>query len=86
MPGGDQTGPMGMGPMTGRGAGYCNGFAVPGRIQMAGFAEDMEADSAVATAVDFVEYHMQEERHIRHIAGIPNTVREARTDQKKKRF
>lgn len=30
MPGGDKTGPMGMGPMTGRGAGYCAGYAVPG--------------------------------------------------------
>jgi hypothetical protein len=30
MPGGDGTGPMGMGPMTGRAAGYCAGFAVPG--------------------------------------------------------
>lgn len=30
MPGGDRTGPMGMGPMTGRGMGYCAGFAVPG--------------------------------------------------------
>ena len=30
MPGGDRTGPMGMGPMTGRGAGYCAGFAAPG--------------------------------------------------------
>jgi len=30
MPGGDRTGPMGMGPMTGRAAGYCAGFAVPG--------------------------------------------------------
>ncbi|MCD6382905.1 MAG: DUF5320 domain-containing protein, partial [Thermoplasmata archaeon] len=25
MPWGDGTGPMGMGPMTGRGAGYCSG-------------------------------------------------------------
>jgi len=33
MPGGDRTGPMGMGPMTGRAAGYCAGYAdpVPGR-------------------------------------------------------
>ena len=38
MPGGDRTGPMGMGPRTGRGAGYCAGYpmqgsanAVPGR-------------------------------------------------------
>ena len=30
MPGGDRTGPMGMGPMTGRGAGYCGGYAEPG--------------------------------------------------------
>lgn len=30
MPGGDRTGPMGMGPMTGRGAGYCGGSAAPG--------------------------------------------------------
>lgn len=30
MPRGDGTGPMGMGPMTGRGAGYCAGYGVPG--------------------------------------------------------
>ncbi len=30
MPRGDGTGPIGLGPMTGRGAGYCAGFAVPG--------------------------------------------------------
>ena len=30
MPRGDRTGPMGMGPMTGRGAGYCAGYAAPG--------------------------------------------------------
>jgi len=30
MPRGDRTGPMGMGPMTGRGAGYCAGFGMPG--------------------------------------------------------
>ena len=32
MPGGDRTGPMGMGPMTGRGAGYCAGYPTPGFI------------------------------------------------------
>ncbi len=32
MPGGDGTGPMGMGPMTGRGAGFCAGFGVPGFV------------------------------------------------------
>ena len=30
MPRGDGTGPMGMGSMTGRGAGYCAGFSAPG--------------------------------------------------------
>jgi hypothetical protein len=30
MPAGDGTGPMGMGPMTGRGAGYCAGYGVSG--------------------------------------------------------
>ena len=30
MPGGDGTGPGGMGPMTGRAAGYCAGYGVPG--------------------------------------------------------
>ena len=30
MPAGDGTGPVGMGPMTGRGAGYCSGYAAPG--------------------------------------------------------
>ena len=30
MPRGDGTGPMGMGPMTGRGAGFCAGFGAPG--------------------------------------------------------
>jgi len=30
MPAGDGTGPRGMGPMTGRGAGYCAGYGIPG--------------------------------------------------------
>lgn len=30
MPGGDGTGPGGMGPMTGRAAGHCAGYPVPG--------------------------------------------------------
>ncbi len=30
MPRGDRTGPAGAGPMTGRGAGYCAGYGVPG--------------------------------------------------------
>lgn len=30
MPGGNRTGPMGRGPMSGRAAGYCAGYDVPG--------------------------------------------------------
>ena len=30
MPAGDGTGPMGLGEMTGRGAGFCAGFSAPG--------------------------------------------------------
>ena len=32
MPRGDKTGPRGQGPMTGRAAGYCVGYSVPGFI------------------------------------------------------
>ena len=37
MPDGDRTGPMGMGPMTGRAAGYCTGSAVPGFMNAPGW-------------------------------------------------
>ena len=30
MPGGNGTGPMGMGPRTGRGAGFCSGYGIAG--------------------------------------------------------
>jgi hypothetical protein len=36
MPGGDGTGPGGMGPMTGRAAGYCAGYPVPGYMNPMG--------------------------------------------------
>jgi hypothetical protein len=36
MPGGDGTGPVGMGPMTGREAGYCAGYPTPGFMSPAG--------------------------------------------------
>ena len=35
MPGGDRTGPMGAGPMTGRRAGYCAGYNSPGYANLA---------------------------------------------------
>lgn len=36
MPGGDKTGPMGLGPMTGRAAGFCAGYGVQGHANCAG--------------------------------------------------
>jgi hypothetical protein len=36
MPRGDRTGPAGMGPMTGRAAGYCAGYSVPGYMNPVG--------------------------------------------------
>ncbi|HOO56622.1 MAG TPA: DUF5320 domain-containing protein [bacterium] len=36
MPGGDRTGPMGAGPMTGRAAGFCTGNNMPGYANPAG--------------------------------------------------
>ena len=36
MPGGDRTGPAGMGPMTGRAAGFCAGYPVPGYMNPTG--------------------------------------------------
>ena len=36
MPRGDGTGPAGMGPMTGRAAGYCAGYQVPGYMNPVG--------------------------------------------------
>ena len=36
MPGGDRTGPAGMGPMTGRAAGFCAGYSAPGYMNPVG--------------------------------------------------
>jgi hypothetical protein len=38
MPFGDRTGPAGLGPMTGRAAGFCAGYPVPGYMNPAGGA------------------------------------------------
>lgn len=37
MPFGDQTGPRGLGPRTGRGLGYCSGYSYPGYRNPYGF-------------------------------------------------
>lgn len=50
MPGGDRTGPIGAGPMTGRGAGYCSGFDVPG------FANNIPEARGLARGRGFAYY------------------------------
>ncbi len=37
MPWGDRTGPLGLGPRTGRGLGYCSGFSTPGFLKPGGW-------------------------------------------------
>ena len=46
MPAGDGTGPMGMGPITGRAMGYCSGFQAPG-FANAGFGRGFAGRGAV---------------------------------------
>ncbi|NLS94362.1 MAG: DUF5320 domain-containing protein [Planctomycetaceae bacterium] len=41
MPGGDGTGPLGMGSMTGRAAGYCAGYGVPGFANFYGYGRGL---------------------------------------------
>ena len=41
MPGGDKTGPSGLGPMTGRKAGLCAGYPVPGYMNPYGWGAGM---------------------------------------------
>lgn len=36
MPRGDRTGPLGQGPMTGRGGGFCAGYPMPGYMNACG--------------------------------------------------
>ncbi|GAB6886617.1 hypothetical protein JCM13304A_01150 [Desulfothermus okinawensis JCM 13304] len=41
MPGGDRTGPLGAGPRTGRGLGYCSGSSHPGWVYGRGYGRGM---------------------------------------------
>jgi Family of unknown function (DUF5320) len=46
MPRGDGTGPLGQGPMTGRGAGYCSRYAEPGYASRPAFGRGMAGPDA----------------------------------------
>ena len=65
MPRGDGTGPMGMGRMTGRRAGYCSGVAVPGHANPVGYAGALGRGAVVARGF----------RRIFHASGLPGWMR-----------
>ncbi len=52
MPRGDGTGPAGMGPMTGRAAGFCAGYPVPGYMNPVG-ARGLVSVAGVPTVVPY---------------------------------
>jgi hypothetical protein len=60
MPRGNGTGPAGMGPMTGRGAGYCARFAAPGF-----------ANPAMGCGIGFGRGY----RRMFHMTGLPGWAR-----------
>ncbi|MCX8032528.1 MAG: DUF5320 domain-containing protein [Thermoleophilia bacterium] len=62
MPRGDRTGPGGFGPMTGRVAGYCAGYGVPGY-----------ANPAVGRGAGVVGGHGW--RHMYYATGLPGWLR-----------
>jgi hypothetical protein len=66
MPRGDRTGPMGMGPLTGRGAGFCAGFRSPfsGRYFRRGYGRGPGFGGGGRGW-----------RHMFHATGLPGWVR-----------
>lgn len=67
MPGGDRTGPVGYGPLTGRRAGFCGGYAVPGYLN-AGFR-------GMGRGGGFGGGHGQRHRHWYYATGLPGWAR-----------
>ena len=63
MPRGDRTGPMGVGPMTGRGARHCGGFGAPGLTNPAGHPDFARQGGARGW------------RHWFHATGLPGWTR-----------
>lgn len=69
MPGGDGTGPAGAGPMTGRGAGFCAGYPVPGYMNPVG-GRGYYGGGAWGRGRGY--------RHWYHATGAPGWMRAAR--------
>jgi len=77
MPRGDGTGPMGMGPMTGRGAGFCAGLSAPrmhGRaMQRSGMTSPGYMNPAVGCGMSFGRGRGF--RRMFHLTGMPGWAR-----------
>ncbi len=67
MPRGDGTGPAGMGPMTGRAAGYCAGYSVPGYANPAGGRGGLWGGGAWGRGRGY--------RHMYYATGLPYWAR-----------
>lgn len=67
MPAGDRTGPQGMGPRTGRGAGFCAGYDMPGYMNP-GFGYRH-------TRRQFAPWGGYGYRHWYHASGQPSPMR-----------
>ncbi len=78
MPGGDGTGPLGYGSMTGRAAGYCSGYEMPGfantqigRFRGRGLGGGNSFGGSFGRGRGF--------RHIHNATGLPGWMRGSKT-------
>jgi len=90
MPGGDGSGPAGMGLMTGRRAGFCTGFAAPGCISPGmGYGRGRRFGrmycfgGAFAPAVDEKEYLKNQAEFLeKQLQQIDRRLKEIKDDEK----
>ncbi len=76
MPRGDGTGPAGFGPMTGRGAGYCAGYPVPGYMNPAGLrGAGFWARPWAGRGAGFGRGHAGGWRRMYYATGLPDWMR-----------
>ncbi len=76
MPGGDRTGPRGEGPMTGRAAGYCGGYASPGYMSSgAGYSGRWPGRGGMRGGRGIGGGRGMRHRHIFYATGLPRWMR-----------
>ena len=74
MPFGDRTGPLGEGPMTGRGAGYCTGNGVPGYLNR-GFGRFAHFRRGFGRFFGYGMGRGRGFRHMYYLTGLPGWAR-----------